>query len=237
MDVEGKTVYLWHVFLIKPFAALSILICLTTIFSLFSLERRRPHHSTDRFLIGFMGLLSVYQGMRILESAGLVTLASNTRRDDAIELIVTVFYLLAALLLRLSSVNRLDVESALRLASAAPPRMSRPEAVIEAPWQAHSVEKLRGVLPKVSDGGFKLYAYLFLYADSLTGRIASSGDDLITRLGKPAEEIHRYLRELERASAITVLRSGDNLTIDLSGRPGAAAPSAELPPALSAIRS
>ena len=110
--------YLWHLFLIKPFAALSILICMVTIFSLFSLERRRPHHKTDRFLIGFLGLLSVYQGMRILESAGLVTLSANAKLDDAIELMVTVFYLLAALLLRLSSVNRLDAESALRLARA-----------------------------------------------------------------------------------------------------------------------
>ena len=108
--------YLWHVFLIKPLAALSILICLATILSLFTLERRRPHQPADRFLIGFLGLLSVYQGLRILQSAGFVALSSNPQLDDAIELLVTVFYLLAALLLRFSSGSRLEAESALRLA-------------------------------------------------------------------------------------------------------------------------
>lgn len=229
--------YLWHLFLIKPFAALSILICMVTIFSLFSLERRRPHHKTDRFLIGFLGLLSVYQGMRILESAGLVTLSANAKLDDAIELMVTVFYLLAALLLRLSSVNRLDAESALRLARAAPPRTSRPEAAIEAPRPVISPDKLAWVLPKVSDGAFKLYAYLLFHADPLRGRIAASGDDLAIQLGKSAEEILVYLRELERTAQISVLRSGGCLTIDLIPRSTAAPPAEELPPALSAIRS
>lgn len=219
--------YLWHIFLIRPFAALSIVICLATIFSLFSLERRRPHHATDRFLIAFLGLLSVYQGMRILESAGLVTLSSNARLDDAIELIITVFYLLAALLLKLSSMNRQDAESALRLVRAAPPRTSRRDAAMEAPRQVNAMERLSWVLPKVSDGAFKLYAYLFLHADSPTGRIASSDDDLKSHLGKSAEEIHGYLRELERVAALTVLRSGGKLSIDLTGRPSAPAPSEE----------
>lgn len=229
--------YLWHVFLIKPFAALSIIICLATIYSLFSLERRRPYHSTDRFLIAFLGLLSVYQGMRILQSAGLVSMSSNAKLDDAIELIVTVLYLVAALLLRLSSVNRMDAESALRLASAAPPRTSRPEAAIEAPRPANPAEKLGWVLPKVSDGAFKLYAYLSLQADPAKGQISVSGDDLESHLGKSADEIQGYFNELERMAAITVLRSGGKLTIDLSGRSSAAFFSGEFPPALPVMRS
>jgi len=228
--------YLWHVFLIKPFAALSIIICLATIFSLFSLERRRPFYSTDRFLIAFLGLLSVYQGMRILQSAGLVNMSSNARVDDAIELIVTVLYLVAALLLRLSSVNRMDAESALRLQSAAPPRTSRPEAAIEAPRPANPVEKLGWILPKVSDGAFKLYAYLSIQADSSKGLISVSEDELESHLGKSAGEIQGHLRELERVAAITVLRPGSTLTIDLNGRSNAAFSPGEFPSALSAIR-
>ena len=34
--------YLWHVFLVKPLAALSIIVCLGTIFACFQLRRQRP---------------------------------------------------------------------------------------------------------------------------------------------------------------------------------------------------
>lgn len=226
--------YLWHVFLIKPLAGVSILICLATIFSLFSLERRRPHSSLDRFLIGFLGLLAVYQGMRILQSAGLMTISANSKLDDAIDLIVTLFYLLAAVLLRMWSGKRMDAESAMRLAHAAPPRTSRAEGM-DAAQPVNSLERLRWMLPKVSDGAFKLYAYFSIYADPSQGKLSSTEDELISQVGKSAEEIQGYLRELERATAITVLQSGGRITIDLSGR-ASAAPGDELPTALSATR-
>jgi hypothetical protein len=231
-------VYLWHVFLVKPLAALSILISLATIFSLFSLERRRPQHSSDRFLIAFLGLLSVYQAMRILESAGLVSLQSNAKLDDAIELIVTVFYLLAALLLRLSSMNRLDAESALRLARAAPPRTSRPEAM-ETQRPLDAVEKLNWALPKVNDGAFRLYAYLLLHVDSNKGPITLNDSELKSLLGQSIEDIHGYLRELERLAAISVIvksDTGGGMTVDLNGRASTAPIQEELPSALSVIR-
>jgi hypothetical protein len=47
--------------------------------------------------------LSVYQGFRILESVGLLSLSINSQLDDAIELLVTTFYLIAAMMLRFST--------------------------------------------------------------------------------------------------------------------------------------
>ena len=239
--MEGTPVYLWHVFLIKPFAALSILVCLTTLSLLVSLERRRPRQTADRFLVGFLGLISVYQALRILQTAGFVSLSPNAKLDDAIELIVTVFYLCAALLLRLTSANHLDAELARRLTNAAPPRTSRPEAAIEAHYTASPspnapvdpVEKLRSLSLAVGDGAFKLYAYLSLHPDGSRGWIATHVDGLARELGKSSDEINACLRELERAGAVSAARSGPGVTIDWTGRPS---PPQQPAPVLSAVR-
>ena len=87
---------------------------------------------------------------------------------------------------------------------------------IEPARPVNSPERLVSILPKVSDGAFKLYVFLFFQADPLRGRVAANDDDLTSQLGKSSEEIHGYLRELERAAAVTVLRSGGELTIDLN---------------------
>lgn len=233
--------YLWHIFLIKPFAALSILVCLTTLLLLVSLERRRPQQTADRFLVGFLGLISIYQALRILQSAGFVSLSPSAKLDDAIELIVTVFYLCAAMLLRLTSANHLDAELAMRLTNAAPPRTSRPEAAIEAQCTVNPspnapldpIEKLRSLSLAVGDGAFKLYAYLSLHPDGSRGWIATRVDGLARELGKSSDEINACLRELERAGVVSAARSGPGVTIDWTGRSGSSQPPS---PALSAVR-
>ena len=63
--------FLWRVFLVQPFAAVSILVCLAAIFSCVALNRKRSHRPSDRFLIACLGLLSIYQGMRVLQGIGL----------------------------------------------------------------------------------------------------------------------------------------------------------------------
>ena len=78
-NARKPLLYLWHIFTIKPLAAVSIVLCLATILSCVMLERKRPHQGADRFLIGFLGLLSVYQAIRILHAAGIVKLAVNAQ--------------------------------------------------------------------------------------------------------------------------------------------------------------
>ena len=203
--------FLWHIFRIKPFAAISILLCLTTILACFLLERRRPQQSSDRFLIGVLGLLSVYQGMRILQGVGLLSIAIGPTIDDAIELLITAFYLMAALMLRLSSVNHLEAESAIRLAHAAPPRSSRQ---LE-PVRDFSLDSISWAMPRVSDGAFKLYAYLCLRAGYANGRVPVGVQDIRLQLGKTREELESCLFELQKAGAVAVNRDGGGLHIEL----------------------
>lgn len=206
---------LWHIFLIKPLAALSIVVCLATIYACVKLERKRSQQKSDRFLIAFLGLLAIYQGMRIMQSAGVLTM-SHSRLDGAIELIVALVYLGGAMLLRFSSVNRLDAESAFRLVRAAPPRFS-PDVTardLPVPKNALALDGLAWALPLLTDGAFKLYAYLYVYADS-AGRAIVLDRDLEMRMKRSRKELETFCTELEKAGAATIRRDGARLEVEI----------------------
>jgi len=215
------TLYLWRVFLVKPLAALSIVVCMVTIFACFRLERRRPTQKSDRFLIAFLGVLAIYQGMRILESAGLVALSINATLDDAIELLIAMFYLIAAMLMRFSSINRLDAESAFRLVRAAPPRLGETTAQLAVPKTPQAVDHLARALPRLSDGGFKLYSYLWMHADA-TGRAAVQAAELQLQMKRSLNELEGYYAEIERAGATVAKRDGGWVEFELTQGPGIA---------------
>ncbi|HUA87766.1 MAG TPA: hypothetical protein VMB85_28110 [Bryobacteraceae bacterium] len=202
--------FLWHIFRVKPLAAMSLLLCLATILACFLLRRRRPQQRTDRFLIGVLGLLSIYQGLRILESAGVVPLSIGANMDDAIELAIAAFYLIAALMLRLSTVNHLEVESAMRLARAAPPRSSRPEPAFD-----FSLDAISWALPQLSDGAFKLYAFLYLRAGHVRNRAPLGVEEIRLQLGKSQDQLNAHLTELEKAGAIAVNRQANSLNVEV----------------------
>jgi hypothetical protein len=208
---EQNPVLLWHIFKVKPIAALSILLCLITILACVLLERRRPHQRSDRFLIGVLGLLSVYQGLRILQASGIILISIGTTVDDVIELAITGFYLTAALMLRLSAVNHLDAESAMRLARAAPPRHARQGE----PARDFILETIGWAMPRVSDGAFKLYAFLCLRAGHGSGHVSVGVHDMRLHLGKTVEDVDEHLAELEKAGAVIVTREGTSLNIEL----------------------
>lgn len=224
--------YLWRVFLIKPLAALSIIVCLVTIFACFRLERKRPQQKSDRFLIAFLGLLAIYQGMRILEGAGVLAMSLNSNLDGAIELLVAMFYLIGAMLLRFSSINRLDAESAFRLVRAAPPRQSLDGTAHDLPVPKNSLalDGLAWALPRLTDGAFKLYAYLYVSADS-AGRTIVLDRDLELRMKRTQRELESYCTELERAGAATIRRDGGRLEVKIGQ--GAAPHTTQLSGALS----
>jgi len=121
---------IWHLFLIRPFVALAILICPVAVLSCWSVLHKRAHKSFERFLIGFVGLLSISQSVRLLRDCGLLTLPSSQQFNDAIELLVAAFYLLATRTLLLSSDDRVGVGLALRLAKAAPPKIATSIATV-----------------------------------------------------------------------------------------------------------
>ena len=206
--------YLWHIFTIKPLAALSIVLCLATILSCVALERRRPQQRADRFLIACLGLLSIYQGVRILHAAGIVKLSVYAKMDDAIDLSVAVFILMATVILRFTTVDHLAAESAMRLVRAAPPRSQ-----LRTPDVERDLDRLAWALPRVSDGAFKLYAYLCLHQDPKNGYPAISAMDVRVQLSKSKDELDRYLTELEETGAVCVTREGSSVGINLVTQP------------------
>lgn len=59
-------------------------------------------------------------------------------------------------------------------------------------------------LALLSDGAFKLFVYLCLYAERRTGRLRFRQADLARRLGKSPRSITTYLQELHRHGVCTV---------------------------------
>lgn len=199
----GIPVTIRHIFVVKPLLAIAILVCLGALVMLFRLYRRQPRTASDRFLIAFVGLLSAYEGLGVLKEAGVVAMPASTVLSDAIELLVATSCLAATVMLRISKTNELDIESAIRLARAAPPRTTRGDLPL--PKDA-MLDALSWALPRVSDSAFKMLAVLCLRADGAAG--SDHLADVRLRTGKTVEEVDRCLRELEDAGAVLVHRAG-----------------------------
>lgn len=70
-------------------------------------------------------------------------------------------------------------------------------------------ESFRNALTALSDGGFKLFAYLCLQADRRTGRFQATQRELAAALGKSRRILGTYVAELQ-AKAICNVRAGKN---------------------------
>ena len=101
---------------VSPFLAVSFCVCLGTVLWCIILLRRGCHHVADRLLIGFIGLLALYQTFQILRRGGVLSVTHMRQFDEAVDLFVNSLYLLAALLLRMSNHDRFETIFRLRLA-------------------------------------------------------------------------------------------------------------------------
>jgi hypothetical protein len=215
-------VLLLHVFLVKPFAALSILVCLATIYSCITLKRGYVTHVADKFLIGLVGLLSIYQGMRVVQAAGLLTLPVNSTLTDLVDLMVMVLFFQAPMMLKASCNDRMTAGFELRLAKAAPPKAS---PLLQIPANAERrnrsdlvLESVAWALPKLSDSAFKLFAYLWLRSDPLTRRIVMDAEDCRQQMGRTSGELESSLDELEEAGTCVVRRESDVSEIEMNAQ-------------------
>ncbi len=77
-----------------------------------------------------------------------------------------------------------------------PPPDSRPRLKEPAGWFAAG-QSFRLALATLSDGAFRLFAYLCLQADRRTGRFAASQKQLAAALGRSKRILGRYIAELE----------------------------------------
>ena len=167
-----------HLFDVSPFLALSFCVCLGTVTWCIILLRRGCHHIADRFLIGFIGLLSVYQSLQILRRGGVLAIPHMRHFDEAVDLLVNSLYLLAALLLRMSNHDRFETIFRLRLAEAQPvPQLH--ESLREQPPDPGMLEQIRSAAPGLSGNALKLYLYVCFHMDHRTGVLEATENSLL----------------------------------------------------------
>lgn len=100
-----------------PLAAVALLITLGTIFwclRLLRLQRTR----LDRFLMGLLGLIATYQGLRLLRDAGFWSPVTPDKLNSFADVTVSILYLISTLILHLSSADRMNTRMRLRVVEA-----------------------------------------------------------------------------------------------------------------------
>ncbi len=203
--------FIRHIFVEKPLIAMAVLVCMGTILALFKLNRRKPQTRTDKFLIAFLGLLAIYEAFKCLKDSGFVSVAMNSVINDAIELLVAMTCLIAAIMLQISRANHLDAESAMRLARAAPPRRAHPESPIGA-RDLSTLDTLNWGIPRLSDGAFKLLAVLCLRSEA---GVPVGVSDVQLKLSRSKDELEVLLKELQDSGAVALHRRGSTLNIEI----------------------
>ena len=109
-----------YIFRANPLGGTAVLLCLATIWWCIRVIRRRQG-GTDRFLLGLLGLIAISQALRILKDLGLLAASDPLQRfDDLANLITAGLYMIGALLLEISSKDRISGEVQLRLVNANP---------------------------------------------------------------------------------------------------------------------
>jgi hypothetical protein len=109
--------YLAQLFRANPLMALALLICLATILWCILLIRRQ-RNSVDKVLTGLLGLIAIYESLRILKDSGIAMFAHFHMLEGWVDFISACLYMVAALILKTSSVDRAATRVHLRLMEA-----------------------------------------------------------------------------------------------------------------------
>ncbi len=109
--------YLVQIFRASPMMGLALCICLMTIFWCF-LMAKRQQAGLDKVLTGLLGLIAIYEAIRVLKDAGVVLFPGIQKLDGWVDFLIASMYFIAALILRVSSVERTTTQVKLRLVEA-----------------------------------------------------------------------------------------------------------------------
>ena len=109
--------YLAQLFRANPLMAFALLICLATILWCILLTRRQ-RNGLDKVLTGLLGLIAIYESLRILKDSGFAVFTHFHMLEGWVDFISACLYLLAALILKTSSVDRAASRVHLRLMEA-----------------------------------------------------------------------------------------------------------------------
>lgn len=101
----------------SPLMALAFLVCLATILWCILLTRRQ-RNGLDKLLTGLLGFIAVYQALRVLGDSGLAPFTHFRTMEGWVDLASACLYLVAAFILKTSSMDRVATKVHLRLVEA-----------------------------------------------------------------------------------------------------------------------
>ena len=185
-----------HLFDVSPFLALSFCVCLGTVTWCAILLHRGCHHIADRFLLGFIGLLAVYQSVQILRRGGVLVIPHLKHVDEAVDLLVNAMYLLAAVILRISNHDRFETIFRLRLAEAQPAQYVHDARREGRDCDSVIVDMLRAAAPMLSANALRLYLYACLRLDRPAGVVEASEDELLQSVSNDRKALMAAFKEL-----------------------------------------
>jgi PAS domain-containing protein len=117
--------YIPHIFRTDPLAGVAVFLYLATIWWCIRVIRRRQR-GTDRLLLGLLGLIALSQSFGVFKHLGILESSVPFHRlDDFVNLAIGGLYLIGALLLEISSRDRISAAVGLRLAQANPGNAAR----------------------------------------------------------------------------------------------------------------
>ena len=109
--------YLVQIFRASPLMGVALCICLTTIFWCF-LMAKRQQVGLDKILTGLLGLIAIYEAIRVLKDAGVILFPGIQQLDGWVDFLIASMYFIAALILKVSSSERASTKVRLRLVEA-----------------------------------------------------------------------------------------------------------------------
>ena len=118
--------YLFQIFRASPLMGLALCVCLATIFWCI-LMARKQQTKLDRVLTGLLGLISIYEAIRVMKDSGIVLFPGmNHHLDGWVDFVIASMYLVAALFLKVSGTERASTQVRLRLVEANEKTMELP---------------------------------------------------------------------------------------------------------------
>ncbi len=157
----------WKILLTNPSIGLAMCACVATMFWCMLILRRRQK-GPDSLLAALIGLVSIWQTLRLLRQDGIVLISGSASIDTIADVIVTGVYLVTVLILRISVMERKTTEVHLRLA------------------EANGCPEFRGIPPR--EPGTQTLPSIILDSNPLAG-IAVNQAGLVTHWNAAAERL------------------------------------------------
>jgi len=164
--------YLVQIFKASPLVGLALCICLATILWCIFLTHRQPNR-LDKLLAGLLGMIAIYEALRVLKDSGFGLFAGFQSLDGWVDFLIASMYLIAAMILKLSSTDRSRTKVRLRLVEA----------------NEKSIEIGKTVTALAPD-----LSYLLFEASPLA-TLATDGDNTVIYWNTAAEDLFGWKRD------------------------------------------